>query len=76
MQLLQSTPSWSPTLGHWAPGTFLQQEGLCSVHHWNYHYHPKHLFYHMLFLLSLLEMVCASGKGKLKFSSRVDISHL
>lgn len=53
MRLLQSTPSWSPTLGHWAPGTFLQQEGLCSIHHWNYHYHPKHLFYHMLFLLLL-----------------------
>lgn len=53
MWLLQSTPSWSPTLGHWVLGTFLQQEGLCSVHHWNYHYHPKHLFYHMLFLLLL-----------------------
>ena len=53
MQPLQSTPGWSPQLGYWAPGTFLQQERPYSAHHWNCHCYSKCLFYHMLFLLLL-----------------------
>ena len=61
MRPLRSTPGWSPALGHWAPGTFQQQEGLCSVP-WNYHCHPKHLLSYAFLVPTLLEMVCASKR--------------